>query len=72
VAAFGGWQGEGLETVGQVEDYFARLCQRCNTALGEPAACRWFLNWADEAPRGQLRKELLPEVELALAARGEG
>ena len=31
--------------------------------LGEPAACRWFLNWFDDTPRDQMRRELLAEVK---------
>jgi hypothetical protein len=64
-----GWQGEGLETVGQVEEYFARCCFEADQRLGEPAACRWFLNWYDDTPRDEMRRELLAEVELALAER---
>ena len=64
-----GWQGEALETVGQVEEYFARCCFEADQRLGEPAACRWFLNWYDDTPRDEVRRELLAEVELALAER---
>lgn len=66
---FCGWQGEGLETVGQVEEFFAKLCFEADQRLGEPAACRWFLNWFDDTPRGRMRAELLEEVELALMNR---
>jgi hypothetical protein len=64
-----GWRGDGLETVAEVEEYFARACFGCDQLLSEPAACRWFLNWADETPRDEMRAALLPEVELALASR---
>lgn len=64
-----GWQGEFLKTVGQVEEYFARVCFDCDMRLGEPAACRWFLNWFDDTPRGEVIRELLPEVELVLTTR---
>jgi hypothetical protein len=37
--------------------------------LGEPAACRWFLNWFDETPRDEMRRLLLPEVQQLLAER---
>ena len=66
---FCGWQGEGLETVGAVENHFARLCYEADRRLGEPAACRWFLNWFDDTPREEMRRELLPEVERTLAER---
>jgi hypothetical protein len=64
-----GWQGDGLETVGDVEAYFAKLCFEADKRLGEPAGCRWFLNWFDETPRDRMRAALLAEVERALADR---
>ena len=67
-----GWQGEGLETVAEVEEFFARMCFEIDQRLGEPAGCRWFLNWFDETPRDEMRRELLTEVNLALAARRTG
>jgi hypothetical protein len=66
---FCGWQGEGLETVAEVEEYFGRLCFEVDQRLGEPAACRWFLNWFDEAPRDEMRRQLLAEVQRTLAQR---
>ena len=66
---FCGWQGEGLESVAEVEEYFARLCFEVDQRLGEPAACRWFLNWFDETPREEMRRMLLAEVDRALAKR---
>src|SRR5258707_961115 len=66
---FCGWQGDGLETVGDVEGYFAKLCFEADKRLGEPAGCRWFLNWFDDTPREAMRAELLAEVERALAER---
>ncbi len=64
-----GWKGEGLPTVGQVEAFFIRTCLAADDALGEPAACRHFLNWFDETPRPTLRRLLLDEVQRALAER---
>jgi hypothetical protein len=64
-----GWQGEGLESVAEVEEYFARLCFEVDQRLGEPAACRWFLNWFDETPREEMRDLLLAEVNRTLAQR---
>ena len=64
-----GWQGDALESVGQVEEFFARACFEADQRLGEPAACRWFLNWFDDTTRDQMRRELLAEVERALAER---
>ena len=66
---FCGWQGEGLETVGQVEEFFARCCFEADQRLGEAAACRWFLNWYDDTPREEMRTLLLSEVSRTLAER---
>jgi hypothetical protein len=63
------WQGEGLDTVGEVEDFFARACFDADQRLGEPAACRYFLNWFDDTPRNAMRRELLAEVNIVLADR---
>ena len=64
-----GWLGDGLNTVGEVEEFFAKCCFEADERLGEPAACRWFLNWFDDTARDEMRRELLAEVELALAER---
>src|SRR5262245_19951988 len=66
---FCAWKGEGLETVREVEQLFASACFDADQRLGEPAACRYFLNWCDDTPRAQMRHELLAEVELVLAQR---
>src|SRR3954462_8639878 len=66
---FCGWQGDGLETVAGVEESFAKMCFEVDQRLGEPAACRWFLNWFDETPRDDMRRQLLAEVNRALAMR---
>jgi len=69
VLGYCGWQGEGLETVAEVEEYFARACFEADQRLGEPAACRWFLNWFDDTARDEVRQMLLAEVNRALAER---
>ena len=61
--------GFGDATVGEVEEYFAKACFEADQILGEPAACRHFLNWFDDTPREAMIPELLAEVELALAER---
>jgi hypothetical protein len=66
--AFTGWQ-DGLETVGEVEEFFARMCFECDYRIGEPAACRHFIRWWDETPRPEVFKALLAEVEATLASR---
>jgi hypothetical protein len=64
-----GWLGDGLDTAGQVEEFWGRTCFEADQRLGEPAPCRWFLNFVDDAPRDVLRRELLSEVERALTER---
>jgi hypothetical protein len=66
---FCGWQGEGLESVAEVEEFFARMCFEIDQRLGEPAACRWFLNWFDETPRDEMRTLLAAEVQRSLDQR---
>ena len=69
VLGYCGWQGEGLETVAEVEEFFAKACFEADQILGEPAACRWFLNWYDDTPRDEMRRLLLAEVNRTLAQR---
>ncbi len=64
-----GWVGDGLETVGEVEEFFASMCFEVDQRIGEPAGCRWFLNWFDETPRDEMRRLLLAEVKRSLALR---
>src|SRR5207253_4862150 len=64
-----GWQGDGLETVAEVEEFFARMCLEIDWAVGEQGACRYFLNWYDETPRDRMRRELLEEVQRSLTRR---
>lgn len=64
-----GWHGDGLETVGEVEEYFARMCFEIDQQMGEPASCRWFLNWYDDSTREEMRRELLTEVHRTMAER---
>src|SRR5205807_5064188 len=56
-----GWHGDGLQSVGALEEFFARVCFEADQRLGEPAACRWFLNWFDDTPRPEMRRLLLAE-----------
>src|SRR5437868_8798081 len=52
-----GWLGDGLASVGQIEDFFANVCESADAAFHEPAACRFFFDWYDEAPRTEMRRE---------------
>jgi hypothetical protein len=63
--------GENLSaaTVAATEEFFARSCFEIDQKLGEPAGCRWLLNFWDETPREEARLQLLPEVRLAIEHR---
>jgi hypothetical protein len=63
---FCGWQGHGLRRVGEIEDFFHRLCDAADSVFNEPAACRYFLNWYDDTPRADMRRELSAEVARSL------
>jgi len=67
--SWGGWQGEKLGTVAEVDEYFARICFEADQRLGEPGASRWFLNWYDDTPRAEMRLEMLDEVQRTLEQR---
>ncbi len=70
-AGYAFWQGDkqGEATVGECEGEFARVMYECDQVMGEPAACRHVINWFDDTPRDDMRRELLSEVELALSQR---
>ncbi len=67
--AYVGWKADGLETVGETEEFFARMCFEIDQRLGEPAGCRWWLNFWDEEPRESLRALVLPELRAELVKR---
>jgi hypothetical protein len=62
-------QEPGVLTVAQLEERFAAACWNADVALGEPAACRYLLNFIDETPREQMIAELLAEVNRELERR---
>ncbi len=65
-----GWQ-DGRSTVAEVSEYFSGICFECDKRIGEPCACRHFINWHDETPRHEMHAALLSEVHRALALRAE-
>src|SRR4051812_6395754 len=40
---YAGWQGDGLETVAEVEEFFGRMCFEIDQRLGNAADCRFLL-----------------------------
>ena len=69
--AYAGWIGDGLDGVGDVEDRFAKVCFEAEARIGEPAACRWLLDWFDNTPLDEVRRDLLPEIDAELERREE-
>jgi hypothetical protein len=69
VIGYMGWQGQDLNTVSEVETFFGKMCFEMDQLMGEPSACRYFLNWADETPRDEMRKALIKEIDVALKRR---
>lgn len=68
---FCGWQGDNLETVGEVEEFFSRCCWEADQRLGGAAECRWFMDWFDDVPRDVMRSNLLPVIEDILKQRAD-
>lgn len=61
--------GFGKASVTDVEEFFARACFEADNRLGEPAACRYFLNWFDDTPREEMRSKLTQEISMELDKR---
>ncbi len=66
---YAGWVGEGLETVGEVDEFFASTCFDMDVRLGTLAVSRWLLHFFDDTPREEMIRQLLPEVQRTLAER---
>lgn len=56
-------------TVGEVEERFAKACYQADLDVGEPAGCRWLLNWHDEDPRDEVKAVLIHELDAELKRR---
>jgi hypothetical protein len=69
---YAGWVGDDLPTVGDVEEFFARVCWDADQRLGEAGGVRHFINWFDETPRDEVRRLLLAEIDRVLAERAAG
>ena len=61
------WQGRGLGRVGQLHAAFRQLCASADDLLDEPLGTVAFLNWFDETPREEMRRELLAELMSTIA-----
>lgn len=61
--------GFGTATVGAAEEAFCRLLRESDQRTGQPADVRHFLNWFDDTPREEMRRDLLPEVNRELELR---
>jgi hypothetical protein len=70
---FSAWKGDyqGCAPVAEVDLRFDEVCYQASQLLGEPAAVGQFLTEYDSWSREEMRRNLLPEVRLALAGRLE-
>jgi hypothetical protein len=66
---YAGWQGDGLNTVGEVEEFFDTIYFKIENCIDEPAACGCLIKWFDKTPRDEMRRNLLQEVNRSLAER---
>lgn len=69
--ALAGWLGGGLTTVGELAVFYRHVLRLADHRLGDRRARNAFVAWYDLSPRALMLRELLPEVERALAARKE-
>ena len=67
--SYAGWKGDELTGWDEIEAFFTMCCWKVDQTFGEPASCRYFLNWVDETPRDQMRNELLEEVKKTIEMR---
>lgn len=67
--AFCGWQGDGLETVGDAEGFFANRCYECDVLLADPAGCSRFINQYDNWLRQEMLECMGKEVAFVLGQR---
>ncbi len=61
------WQSSGLDRVGVLHAAFRRLVASADDLLDEPLGTIAFLNWFDDTPRDEMRRELLAEMTGAVA-----
>lgn len=61
--AFSLWRGNATERVGTLHRAFRSLCASADDLLDEPLGTMVFLNWFDETPRAEMRRELLAEID---------
>src|SRR5262249_25482250 len=66
---YAGWRGEGLQSVGEVNEFFAEMCTAIDGLMHEPGGCRHLMNAYDVWPREEMIRELLPEIEREQARR---
>ena len=61
------WQSGGADRVGALHAAFRRLCASADDLLDEALGTIAFLNWFDETPRDDMRRELLAEIDMLVA-----
>lgn len=63
------WLGDGLETLGEIEEAFARTCHEIHLRTGIINAAGELLTPYDTMPREEMIATFLPEVKAAIASR---
>jgi len=69
---YGPWKARKLSTSDQLDLVFAQICHGVDESMGQIGGCHHFLCWYDDAPRHEMRREMLQEVKLALIAKSQG
>lgn len=65
---YAGWKGDGLQTVGELSQYFFAVCAHANARLGGDGECAPGLNYWD-FDNQEARRALLPLLEQEIARR---
>jgi len=68
-ACYAIWRGYGVNKVGDLEERFAQLTFECDQLVGEPAGCRYFLNWWDDTELDTTRPQLAALIWSILNSR---
>jgi hypothetical protein len=69
VAWAAAWGAPTCYPVSELEMLFAQACWDASALLGDPSASRHLLNWIDATDRAEIRRELIPELRLAINNR---
>lgn len=66
---YGAWMAGEVKTVGQADEYFHNIVASQLMSDGCDNCVRDFLNWFDDTPRDEMRREMIREVDNELIIR---